>query len=115
MPFINVIINKKLDENQKDSLQRAIAENITLIPTKLPEHTTVGIRDNCYNLYRNMEPVTAAFVDVRLFKASPFEGKQAYAQKLFEIFDSIAGIPKNMLQINYVELQEWGSNGDLMR
>jgi len=112
MPFININIAKQLSAEKKDALQQAVTAAITLIPTKLPEQTTVCVRDGCA-MYKNGAPLDGGLAEVRLFKSSPADAKRAYTQKLFSIFDEIAGIPKSGLTVNVFEFDQWGSGGTL--
>jgi phenylpyruvate tautomerase PptA (4-oxalocrotonate tautomerase family) len=62
-------------------------------------------------MYRDKQPIEAAYIDIRLYKESPDESKKKFAEQLFGIFDSILKIPPSNVQINFVELPCWATNG----
>jgi len=110
MPYVSINITKKLSDAEKNTLQEAVTNAITVIPDKTPEHTTVCITDGCA-FYKNCKPQeVGGFVDVRLFKNSPKESKVEYSKKLFGIFEEQLGMPKENLHVNYLEIFDWGAN-----
>jgi len=112
MPHLNIMISKPVDAETKDILQKEIANNIDVIPGKNAGNTSICIFESC-TMFKNLQPFEAAFVDVRLFKESPMESKKEFSIRLFSIFDSVLKIPQANLQINFVEMPCWGSNGNL--
>ena len=109
MPYISINVTKKLSENEKQALQLEVINNISIIPEKVPAHTTVCITDGC-TMFKDGKPYEGGFVDVRLFKESPKDSKIAYSQKLFEVFTQTIGLPKENLHINYIQIFDWGTN-----
>jgi len=112
MPYIDIRISKSVDIAQKNKLQSEIAGIMEMIPGKNAGNTTICISDN-HAIYRDTKPIEAAFIDIRLYKESPTDSKSAFAERLFVIFENELGIPPSHVQMNFIELPCWASNGNL--
>jgi len=110
MPFINIQVSKPIDNTTRDKLQTEIAGIMELIPGKNSGNTTICISDN-YTIYKDKQPIVAAFIEIRLYKESPEESKSLFADSLFKIVESVIDIPPSFVQMNFVELPNWASNG----
>ncbi|MGB7595042.1 MAG: hypothetical protein WBL80_05725 [Erysipelotrichaceae bacterium] len=110
MPNLNICIGKRVSDEIKNDLQLEIGRTMFIIPGKTNENTVIMINDN-YQMFNNGEKVERVFVDVRLFKSSSDESKKAFSDNLFSIFAKLLDIPPNHVQINYIELSNWASNG----
>lgn len=111
MPYIDIRVSKKVEEQTRDALQRDIAGSMELIPGKTAANTVICISDG-YSIYKNTQPMEAAFIDVRLYKNSPAESKKAFTERIFNIIEATLHIPPSNVQINFVELPDWASNGN---
>ena len=111
MPNINILVSKPLDVQTCHDLQCAVANNMEILPGKTAANTMICISDH-YTMYRGGQPIEAAFIDIRLYKESPEECKKAFAECLFNIFNNILQIPPSHVQINFIELPCWASNGN---
>jgi len=111
MPHLNIMISKPVDADAKNELQKEIANNIDVIPGKNAGNTLICISDAC-SMFKNLEPMEAAFIDVRLFKESPMDSKKEFAMRLFTIFESVLKLPASNVQINFIEMPCWSSNGN---
>jgi len=112
MPYIDIRISKPVSITQKEKLQSEIAGIMELIPGKNAGNTTICITDN-QTIYRDTKPIEAAFVDIRLYKESPFDSKSVFAGKLFSIIENDLGIPPSNVSMNFLEMPCWASNGNL--
>jgi len=112
MPYIDIRISKPVDVTKKNKLQSEIAGIMEIIPGKNAGNTTICISDN-HTIYRDTKPIEAAFIDIRLYKESPTESKSLFAERLFSIMNTELGIPPSHVQMNFVELPCWASNGNL--
>ena len=110
MPQINLYIAKKLDDLKKHQLQIEIANSIDVLPGKTKEILSVCIVDGL-SIYKNGQPINGAFIDVRIFQDATEEGKRELTSLLFDIASRVLDVPKNQMNINYIELQDWGSAG----
>ena len=113
MPYINVKVAKKLDDDIKNKFQLEMGKNISIIPGKTIEVTTVVIEDDCA-MYKNGDCFDGVFIEVRLFKESPEDAKKAYTEKLFTITEDILNVTTDRTQVNYFEFSAWGSGGNYM-
>jgi phenylpyruvate tautomerase PptA (4-oxalocrotonate tautomerase family) len=111
MPHLDIHVSKPVDASVRDVLQKEIGEIMSLIPGKTISNTVISISDG-YSMFRDAQPIEAAFVDVRLLKKSPAESKKAFSEKVFGIIETILGVPPSNVQINFVELPDWASGGD---
>ena len=110
MPFIIIKSSKPIDSGLSDKLQNEIAGIMETIPGKNVSNTTFCISDG-YRIYKELKPVEAVFIEVRMYKESPTESKKAFAEKLFKVVENVLGIPPSNTTINFNEFQEWASNG----
>ena len=111
MPHIDIRISKPVDAQTRDKLQKEIAGSMEIIPGKTSANTLICISDQ-YSMYKDTQPVEFAFVDIRLYKESPAESKKEFAERLFIIFKEILEIPPSNVQMNFIELPCWASNGN---
>ena len=110
MPFINIKSSKPVDTKLADKLQNEVAGIMETIPGKNVSNTTFCISDG-YRIFKELKPVEAVFIEVRMYKESPVESKKAFAEQLFKIIENVLGIPPSNATINFIEFQEWASNG----
>ena len=113
MPQVNINVGKVLSAQQKISLQLEVGNNMSILPTKSIANTLINIIDSC-TMFKNGEAIEGAFIDIRLFKASPEEAKAAFSAKIAEIVSQELGLAKEFVQINFIELEEWSSNGNYL-
>ena len=112
MPFIAVNTSCTLTKAQKDDIKTNLGKLIEILPTKSEKGLMVDICDNHSLYFAGNEMEKAAFVDLRLFKESPFESKREFYIALCKILDEVAGIEAANVYFNAIELQNWGSRGD---
>ncbi len=111
MPNVTISIGKRISDADKNALQLEVGNIMSLIPSKTIANTLMTIDDG-RTMFKNGEPIEAVFVDVRLYKNSPEEGKKAFSEKLFEVMEKVIAIPPERVQINFIELPNWASNGN---
>jgi len=110
MPHIDIRISKAVDAGTKAKLQEEIANSMELIPGKTADNTLICVSDN-YAMYRGLQPIEAAFADIRLYKESPEENKKKFAERLFAIMEDVLNIQPSHVQMNFTELPCWASGG----
>jgi len=111
MPYIAISTSKPVDVQTRDTLQKEIANIMEIIPGKNPSNTIINISDSC-TFYNEMQPVEAAFIDIRLYKSSPEESKKAFAERMFGILEKTLNIPPSRVSMNFTEQPNWASNGN---
>jgi len=111
MPQVNITTSRKLDAAAKNDLQLEIGAAMPLLPGKNIGNTIISINDGV-PMFRDGRPADAAFIDVRLYKASPEDSKSDFAKKMFAILNVTANIEPGQIYMNFIELEHWASNGE---
>jgi len=111
MPYINIHVTGALCENKRDELKSKLGQIIEILPGKSESGLMVDISDNHTMYYQGNKLDKCAFVDVRLYKQSPFVEKGEFAKALFAALEEIAGVPSNSVYLNFIELENWASRG----
>ena len=112
MPFISVSVSNALTKDQKDEIKSRLGQLIEILPTKSEKGLMVDISDNHSIYYAGEEMKNAAFIDLRLYKESPFDEKGAFFNQTCEMLSSVAGIDIGSIYFNVFELANWGSKGN---
>ena len=112
MPFVKVVTSVSLNEEKRAALRDAVWSSITLIPNKTPEVTMVELRDKA-DLRKGPGEADALFTEVRLFTTPPSAAKKAYAESFFAKAEEITGVKTDKMYLNFIEFNEWGSNGTI--
>ena len=81
MPYLHIKVGKPLCEQSIDALRKECESIISLIPGKNADNCMIQIETDC-TMYMKGEKKACAFVDLRLYKASPAEKKQAFVTAL---------------------------------
>lgn len=115
MPFIEVKTANKLSAAQRDAVKAGIGEAVTLIPGKAEEKLMIVISDANHIYFRGGEKESAAFVDVRIKDAAPYEDKVKFTEALYTVLEQKANIAKDDTYLSFSEFEEWGSRGTLKR
>lgn len=111
MPMITLHTNKKLTKEEIALVGRGLGERITLLPGKSEASLMLEIRDGQEMFFRGGQDA-CAFVDVRLFHASPREAKQAFTESVCALLEQI-GVPGKDVYLNFLEFDSWGAQGTL--
>ena len=111
MPYIAVTTSLKLSKEQKNKLNAEFGRLIPLIPTKTEAGLLVAFSDDL-TMYRAGEEAPCAFVEIRLFGTSEFEGKKEFTKAVFEMLHKELGLEIPRIYINILEFNEWGTRGD---
>lgn len=110
MPFVDVKLTKKLDENQKNALKTELGAHMAIIG-KPETYTMIGIADG-YTLYfagKKLEEGAYVAVDV-LGGANP-AGTADYTRAVCETLEKQLGIPGKNVYVEYRHTTDWGWNG----
>jgi len=111
MPYLDIRASKKIDAATRNTLQLEIGKIMPIIPGKDVTNTIICICD-CCTMYKNAEAFEAVFVDIRLYKSSPEESKKEFAKVFTELLEAQLQIPKANIQMNFVEMPAWSTNGE---
>lgn len=113
MPYVNVTVANKLTGEQFTEIRTGLGQKIDVIEGKSEAVTLIKIDDATHFYKAGEELTSAAFVEIRLFGKAAFEEKQTYAKSVTEVISGAAGIDPRFITINYLEMLEWGGNGNL--
>ena len=111
MPFINVHIGKKLNEEEKAAVAAMIAENMPLLPGKTRDNTMIEISAG-RDMYMGGEKRALVFVDMRVYHESPVEAKNTFVQALTEGFVRLLDIAPDRQYYNIADMPQWGARGN---
>ena len=113
MPFISVKTSSKLTLQQKQELNRGIGQIISILPGKAESNVMIEISDGHTLCYAGQERSGIAFVELRLFRESPTEAKEAFVEAFFKLLEEAAGIKPDDVYMNIMEFDHWVSRGKL--
>lgn len=113
MPFITFTTGQKLDQAKKDELKTMFGKNISLLPGKSEKSLMVNICDDQCMYFGGTKGADIAEISIKLYQMSPLFAKQEFTKKVFEDIDSICGIKKDKIFLNFVQFDTWGSGGIL--
>ena len=108
MPFVQLNLGKKLNEEQKNSLQLKVGEIMPLISGKNIKNTIQQIIDDC-SLYSGGEKIEGAYVEARLYLPATKEDKTAWSNAISQLLIEDLGIKAEQIYLNIVEMTEWGT------
>lgn len=114
MPYIDVKVSAPLDAAAKLKLKEGLGSIITRIPGKTEAVTMIGLMGD-YDLFLNGMPLKkGAYVEVKTFRETAREHKEAVNAGIFELLWNALGIPADNIYITYYGQDEWGCNGQLL-
>ena len=113
MPYINVCMSKKLEEQDRDELARELGKIITLIPGKTESGFMVDIEDG-KALYNGGVPGNYVYMELKVYYKFDYECKSAFTTAVYEIFARRYGVESHNLYLNITECDNWGIFGKLI-
>ena len=113
MPYLHIKVGKPLCEQSVDALRKECESIISLIPGKNADNCMIQIETDC-TMYMKGEKKACAFVDLRLYKASPADTKQAFATALTNYLQEKLGLEANLIYMNILELDSWVAGGTII-
>ena len=111
MPYINVSVSKKINDQEKTQLKAKLGEVIELIPGKEEESTMVKITDDCALYMGGKALSNGSFIDVRIYGTADLEDRKTFIEALFKGMEEVLGIAKEDLYVNFFEMLNWGVKG----
>ncbi|MBQ9245046.1 hypothetical protein IJ182_02130 [bacterium] len=113
MPFIETKLSMKLDENQKNDLQRKLADVVSSALSKPKQYIMTEIEDE-KTLYMNEKKLEkGAYISVKLFGATTKQACQTLTHSICNILSADFGIEKSNIYVTYHPVDLWGWN-DIM-
>ena len=113
MPYIRIATAKSLSELQQDTLKQELGSAISSIPGKTEAVTMIEISLGQTIYFRGARETSSAFVEIKLFRKTTREAKEAFAVQVFFILEKVAGIIPEDVYLNFQECDNWGLKGIL--
>lgn len=110
MPYLHLKTSEKLNGAQVDTLRAEIAAIMDILPGKTRNNTMIQIEGGA-NLFMGDGNLPCAFIDLRMFKASPTDAKERFVKALTEILKTQLYLEPGRIYMNLIELETWASNG----
>lgn len=111
MPFINVEVNVKLSEQNKNTLKSQLGEAITILPGKSESWLMIGIKDECTLYFKGDNSSKLAFIEVKSLGKCQKSVYDKFTEKISSIFNEVLDICLDNIYIKYEETEYWGWNG----
>ncbi len=111
MPFINVMVSKKVTQEEQLAVKAKLGRAISVFPGKSEPYLMVNITPEC-NLYfggKNDTPI--AMGEIKLFGSSTREYYEKFTAEFCKIMEEELNIPQDKIYITYQEIENWGYNG----
>lgn len=107
MPYVHLNVSRKLTEEEISAIRDAIAEIMPALPGKNRENSMIHIDGSCaISMGDPAQP--CAFLEVRLYQASPEENKKDFVKKAAAVISGLTGVQEEKIYINMIELNTWG-------
>ena len=113
MPYIEVKLSAKTDENKKNDLQLKLTDAVSLAFSKPSAYIMANIEDSA-SLYmggKNLE--NGAYISVSLLGSTTKSVCQNLTQNICKILNSELGIDGVNVYITYHPVDLWGWNGSM--
>ncbi|MDR2607695.1 MAG: hypothetical protein LBC57_04820 [Treponema sp.] len=112
MPYIAVNTVQTLSPALQERIKAELGRFISVIPTKEEAGLLVDFSGG-HSIYKAGKEVNGAFIDLRLYKKADLEPKKKFTKEVFELLTRELGIKKEHMYLTIIELDTWGSGGDL--
>lgn len=113
MPFIQVNVNNRLNEEEKEAIKNRLGELIPTIPGKVEKVLMVDISDGHSIYFGGIKREKCAYVDVKMFGTAELAHKQAFTKGIFGILEETLGIKPDEAFVTIGEFANWGTEGNL--
>ena len=113
MPYIEAKMNIKLNESQKEDLQKKLTDAVSKAFGKPKAYIMANIEDekSLYMAERKVEK--GAYIAVRLLGSASKSACQALTQQICSILQNDYGISGANVYITYHPVDLWGWNGSM--
>lgn len=112
MPYFHLTTNATIPAAEKHALCNEIGKLMPLLPGKSRDNTMMQLDDARF-MEMGDNALLCGHLEVRLYKASPTDAKQAFVAAVSKLFEEKLAIPQDRLYINLIEYDAWASNGKI--
>ena len=114
MPYLSMRVSRKLNEEERKTLEEEAGRLIALLPGKSEEGLMVDIDDGAGMRFRGVSGADCMYVDVRMYLASPHESKVKLADALLEAIRATTGIGADDVYMTFSEYPHWVVRGRML-
>ncbi|MBQ3311777.1 tautomerase family protein [bacterium] len=111
MPYINVRLSSKLDENQKNDLQAKLTNAVSSAFSKPKAYIMAEVEDNKSIYMAGEELDKGAYISIKLLGKPEKSSCQNLTGDICEILSSDYGIDGSKVYVTYHPVDLWGWNG----
>jgi phenylpyruvate tautomerase PptA (4-oxalocrotonate tautomerase family) len=112
MPYIAINTTETLPVARQEAIKSELGRLISIIPTKAEGGLLIDFSGE-HRFYRAGALVKGAYIELRLYRPSPFEAKKQFTEEVFSLLSRELGIEKDHMYLTIVELEHWGLDGTL--
>ncbi len=112
MPYIEVKLSIKLDENQKNELQAKLADVVSGAFSKPKAYIMTNIEDNKSLYMAEKKAEKGAYIAISLFGSASKPACQNLTKNICNILTSY-GIDSSSTYVTYHPVDLWGWNGSM--
>jgi phenylpyruvate tautomerase PptA (4-oxalocrotonate tautomerase family) len=113
MPYIEVKLSTKTDENKKNELQSKLTDIASVALSKPKAYIMVNIEDN-NSLFMNGKVLeNGAYISVSLFGSATKNACQNLTKNICDILSSTLQIDGTNVYVTYHPVDLWGWNGSM--
>ena len=110
MPYIEVKLSSKTDENKKNVLQSKLTDTVSLAFSKPKAYIMANIEDSS-SLFMGGEKREGAYVSISLLGSATKSVCQDLTKNVCEILSSELNIEGRNIYVTYHPIDLWGWNG----
>ncbi len=113
MPYIEAKLSIKLDENQKDDLQKKLSDAISLSFSKPKSYIMTNIEDSKSVYMGANKADKGAYIIVRSLGSVSRPACQTATQEICKILTNDYGLDGSNIYVTYHPVEFWGWNGSM--
>jgi phenylpyruvate tautomerase PptA (4-oxalocrotonate tautomerase family) len=112
MPYIEAKLSVKLDENQKNDLQKKLTEAVSIALSKPKAYIMANIEDSA-SLYMSENKIDGAYLSISLLGSASRPACQNLTRDICTILADDYNIDGSNVYITYHPVDLWGWNGSM--
>lgn len=113
MPFIQVRVSEKLDEQKIEAVKAKLGKAISLISGKSEAYLMVQVETDCHLYFKGNQDAPTAMCDVSIFGKASRTDCEALTGEICHILEEAAAVPPSRCYVKFQFADTWGFNGFL--
>ena len=111
MPYIQINLNKKIEQETETNIKEKLGKLIETIPGKTEKWLMVQINDDGKLYFRGKSEDTIAFVSIRIYGKNAPEVYSAFTGEITKLLCDEIDLKEDNIYVQYEECEYWGWNG----